>query len=183
MQNPPERPAPLALRRRAIYLMVTLAVLLVDQRTKQLIQSRLAPHEHVSIVDGIFDITYIRNDGAAFGILAGRDTLRKDLLFYATSTLAFAVLLYNAARAPVSQTWLQLGLALVMGGAVGNLVDRVRFGSVVDFLDVHYRGWVWPTFNVADSCICVGIAIMGWELLRAPRPAAAPALNSGQAQG
>ena len=107
-----------------------------------------------------------------------------DFLFYGMSALAFVVLLYNAIKAPVGQLWLQLGLHLVLGGAVGNLVDRVREGSVVDFLDVHYQRWAWPTFNVADSCICVGVGIMAWELLREGKTAdESPALAEDSAGG
>ncbi|MFN7972408.1 MAG: signal peptidase II [Acidobacteriota bacterium] len=170
------------LKRRLGYITITLAVLLADQYTKHLVSTRMHPRDRIHIVDGIFDLTYVRNDGAAFGILAGRDTLQKDLLFYATSTLAFVVLLYNAAKAPVGETWLQTGLSLVLGGAVGNLVDRIRFGSVVDFLDVHYGSWVWPTFNIADSCICVGISVMAYELLFRSRQAA-PRLEEGKVKG
>lgn len=173
------------LPRRLLYIGVTLFVLVVDQRTKHLISSHLGLHDHITVLEGFFDIRYVRNDGAAFGILAGRDSFHKDLLFYATSTLAFVVLLYNTVKAPLSETWLQIGLSLVMGGAIGNLVDRVRYGSVIDFLDVHYRTFVWPTFNVADSCICVGIGIMAWQLLRASRPADVPSamLPSGEVRG
>lgn len=163
-----------ALRTRLLYLAVSLAVLVLDQSTKKVVSSRMELHDTIPVVEGYFHITYVRNPGAAFGIFSGRDSLPKHVAFYATSVLAFGVLIYNVVASPIGQRWLHFGLHLALGGAIGNLVDRVRFGFVVDFLDVHYQDWVWPTFNVADSCICVGIGIMAWQIFRADA-AAAPA--------
>lgn len=180
----PPTQAGATVRRRIAYVLVALAVLAADQYTKRLVSERMAIHQSVPVVDGFFHLTYVRNRGAAFGILSERDSRFKDVLFYATSALAFLVLAYNAITAPVAKARLQIGLYLVLGGAIGNLVDRLRFGSVVDFLDVHYRNWVWPTFNLADSCICIGIGLMAWELLKSS-PAAAPdaALSGGEVRG
>ncbi len=154
----PSGPAPLS--RWLLLLFLSLFVLGADQGTKALVKRHLPLYRHVVLIPGIFDLTHLQNDGAAFSLFAGRKSKLQAALFYLVSAVAFGVILYNLTTVPISRYLFHVGLYLVVGGAAGNLLDRIRFGAVVDFLDVHYRGFVWPTFNVADSSICVGVAIM-----------------------
>ena len=105
---------------------------------------------------GLLDITYVRNSGAAFGLFASVDSSVKAILLNSVAVLVFLVVSAYALRSSHRSIRLQLGFALILGGAVGNLLDRVRFGYVVDFLDFSISGHHWPAFNVADSAICIG---------------------------
>jgi len=144
-------------------------VLLLDQVTKTMIQHAMQLRESISVVDGLFSLTYIRNTGAAFGLFAGRaDGLR--MAFFGTVSVVAIVFLWTLFARTPREAWLgRLAIALVMGGAMGNLVDRIRFGEVVDFLDFYIGRYHWPAFNVADSCISIGVALMVWHFIRADR--------------
>lgn len=138
-------------------IFVTFAVIIMDQASKFLVQSRMAELESIPIVLNIFHITYVNNPGAAFSILRGRAPV-----FIVITLLALALSLYFFYRIDRERIWLRLGIALEMGGAVGNMIDRLRFGEVVDFFDFR----IWPVFNVADCAVVVGVALICWELLR-----------------
>jgi signal peptidase II len=158
--------------RRLTYLFVSLAVVLFDQVSKGMVAERIPLHSSVTVIQGLFDLTHVRNSGAAFGLFAGIDSpLRTVLLNTVAFVVFFAVLVY-AWRTSVDSTRLQIGLALILGGAVGNLVDRVRAGSVTDFLDFYLGSHRWPAFNVADSAITIGVLLLAWDIWR-PREAAA----------
>jgi signal peptidase II len=151
---------------RAGYLAVSLAVLLADQWAKGIITRAFEVHQSRSIVPGLFDITYVRNSGAAFGLFASVDSSVKAILLNSVAVLVFLVVSAYALRSSHRSVRLQVGFALILGGAVGNLLDRVRFGYVVDFLDFSISGHHWPAFNVADSAICVGVALLFLDMLR-----------------
>ncbi len=137
---------------------VSLSILLLDQATKLYIDSAFRLHESVTVLENFFHITYVRNKGAAFGIFA--DSAFRIPFFITISIIAVGGLLWYYRKLTPEQKWLQYGVSLILSGAVGNLIDRVRFGEVIDFLDVHWYRHHWPAFNVADSAITVGVAIL-----------------------
>ena len=151
---------------RAGYLVVSLAVLLLDQWTKGMVTRLFDVHQSRTIFPGLFDVTYVRNSGAAFGLFASVDSSIKAILLNSVAVLVFLVVSAYALRSSHRSVRLQIGFALILGGAVGNLLDRVRFGYVVDFLDFSISGHHWPAFNVADSAICIGVGLLFLDMLR-----------------
>jgi len=141
------------------FLAVGAGVLLVDQVTKGLVIGRFSLFETLEVIPGFFNLTYIRNTGGAFGVLAGEASQFRTGLFFAISCVALGIIFYLYTRIPPGKPWLDAALAMTFGGALGNLFDRLRFGEVVDFLDFHVGTLHWPAFNVADSAISVGIGI------------------------
>ena len=149
----------------ATLAMVAGAVLVADQATKALVLARLPLGGAFTVVPGFFDITHVHNPGGAFGFLAGMGPGLRAFLFIGVTVLVAAMILYLYRQTPGGQRLLLTGLALVFGGALGNLVDRVRFGVVVDFLDVYVGDLHWPAFNIADSAITVGVFIFAVNAL------------------
>jgi signal peptidase II len=136
------------------------AVVVLDQIVKLLALERLTLGVPVTVVPGLIALTLVMNTGLAFGLLAGVPAGWRWIVGL-LSVLALVVLLRIALRILPSGGWReQTAMGLIFGGAIGNLIDRVRFGAVVDFVDVHFRGWHWPAFNVADSAITVGVAVL-----------------------
>jgi signal peptidase II len=150
--------------------MVTIAgvILVLDQLTKAIALERLSPGVMVALIDGLLALTLILNPGLAFGLLGGLPQAWRWVIA-ALSVAALVVLARVAMRVLTPGTVVdRAAIGLIFGGAVGNLIDRARFGAVVDFIDVHYRGWHWPAFNVADSAITVGVALLALRLLAGP---------------
>jgi signal peptidase II len=139
--------------------MIAGGIVIADQVTKHIILREVGLHATIPVIPGFFHITHVQNPGGAFGFLANQGPLVRGVLFLAVSTLAVGLVLWFYHRTPPTHRWLASGFALIIGGAVGNLIDRVRFGKVIDFLDFFIRDWHWPAFNVADSAITVGITI------------------------
>jgi signal peptidase II len=155
----------------ALIGLVAGAVLVLDQVTKALVLTHLPLGGSIPVIPGFFDLTHVHNPGGAFGFLSGVSSEIRSLLFVAVSILAAGLILYFYWQTPVRQRFLSVGLSLLFGGAVGNLADRIRFGVVVDFLDLYAGDVHWPAFNVADSAITVGVVIFGYHiLLRKTRP-------------
>jgi len=146
------------------FLAVAVGVVVLDQVTKWLMASSFSPHETKNIIDGIFNLTYITNTGAAFGILRGGERWR-HIFFQLVSFLALGGLFYLYKTLERDSKLIFWGLALVFGGALGNLVDRLRYGYVVDFLDFHINGYHWPAFNIADSAITIGVSLLIFSLI------------------
>ena len=143
-------------------------VLIADQITKYLVATRLEVGQSVDLTPWlapVFSITHVTNTGVAFGVLAGEASRLRTVLFLAASCVALVVIFYLYMRIPPGKPWLDAGLAMTFGGAVGNVIDRLRFGEVVDFLDFHIGTVHWPAFNVADSSISVGVGIFCFYLL------------------
>jgi signal peptidase II len=153
-------------KRNILFLAATFLVILLDQATKAWIISTMRLYDSFAVIGGFFNITYIRNPGAAFGFLAGASPLFRYIFFLAVTLAAILFILHYLRVSRIEETPLVSALALILAGAVGNLIDRVRFGEVVDFLDVYIAGHHWPAFNVADSAITVGAAILIVVLLR-----------------
>ena len=146
---------------------VTAVILVLDQASKLYVDARFALYESVPVIRGWFHLTYIRNKGAAFGIFA--DSAVRVPFFITVSLVALLVILWYLRRLRAEQTLAAFSLALIFAGALGNLIDRVRLGEVIDFLDVFWRHYHWPAFNVADSAICVGVALLIWEMWQEER--------------
>jgi signal peptidase II len=138
-------------------------VLVLDQLTKHLVMAQIPRHGIVRILPGFFDLTNVRNPGAAFGFLAGAHGSWRIAFFIAVSIAALIVIAVLVGKS--SDRLSVASFALIGGGAVGNLIDRVRFGEVVDFIDWYYRGWHWPAFNIADAAITVGVGLLVVEML------------------
>ncbi len=136
-----------------IYIIATLIVA-IDQATKAFVRQALSPGDSFPVIANILHLTYVRNPGAAFGILQG-----KLGLLIAASIIMVAVVLFYTRSIARSEPWLGLGYSLALGGAVGNLIDRIRYGWVTDFVDFR----VWPVFNVADTAIFLGVCILLWR--------------------
>jgi signal peptidase II len=149
----------LADRRLRLAALVAAAVLVTDQAAKALVEATMMPHESIDVLP-LFALTYVRNTGAAFGVLAAAPPNVRLPLFFAVTLAAVGALVSFLRRTPPDQSWLVGALGGILGGALGNLVCRVRYGEVIDFLDLHWGTLHWPAFNVADSAITVGVAIV-----------------------
>jgi signal peptidase II len=160
--------------RQAVF--VALLVVAVDQVTKAIVERTMALHETIPLIPG-FSLTYVRNTGAAFGMLSGAPAgLRLPLFLLVTVVAVWALVSYLRA-APAHRRVLVWALGGILGGAVGNFICRARYGEVVDFFHLHWGEWSWPMFNVADSAISVGVAIVLLESLRRDEPE--PATTTG----
>ena len=161
----PGEVAAAATPRRHLEVWLPMVIVAVDQATKAMVKQALPLHDSVTIIPGFMDFTHVLNSGAAFGILNGVDFPFKTV---AIAVIAMAALIgvgLYAASISHHQLIARVGLALILGGAAGNLIDRVLFGSVVDFVDVYWRNHHFWAFNVADSAISVGVAIMILDML------------------
>jgi len=152
-------------RRRRLELWLPIAIVTVDQLTKAVVRSRLRVYESVSIIPGFMDFTHVRNTGAAFGMLDGADFPLKTAMIAVIATAALVGVGLYSANLAAQQVLARIGLALIVGGAAGNLIDRLWFGSVVDFVDVYWRTYHFWAFNVADSAISIGVTIMILDML------------------
>jgi signal peptidase II len=154
------------LKGRLPYFFLVLFVLLLDRWTKWLIDTRLLLNQTIQVIDGFFNITYVRNTGVAFGILDPiRSPLKSTLLALLTIAAATGVAVYSW-RTPMTQRLLQAALSLILAGALGNLYDRLHYGYVIDFIEVYFRNYRWPSFNVADSAITSGVGLLAIEIFR-----------------
>jgi len=152
-------------RKYWVLLVVCFGVLLLDQWTKHLVQERLLLHQTVAMIPGFFNLVHVRNTGGAFGIFGGERGGLGSLLFVVVSLIAIGSILFLFVNLREDEKTLSLSLSLVLSGAIGNLIDRLGYGEVVDFLDFHLFSYHWPAFNIADSAICIGIGLIVLELL------------------
>ena len=149
---------------RVAYVSISALIVLSDQLTKGLVVASIPLYHSIPVIRGFFDLTHVRNTGAAFGIFASLASPWRGFFLNAVALTVFVAVLVWSLRSPASAGRLQAGLALILGGAVGNLIDRFRFGSVTDFLLFHLGRYEWPSFNVADSSITVGVFLLAWVL-------------------
>jgi signal peptidase II len=141
-------------------------VLGLDQGSKLYIHKTFVLHESRPVIAAFFHLTYVRNPGAAFGFLANRQEAFLHFFFPLVTLLAIVVLLVYFIRVPRQRTLTLWGIGLIIGGAVGNGIDRLWLGQVIDFLDFHWNTYHWPAFNVADSAICVGVGLLLFDAFR-----------------
>ena len=146
------------MKKNRIFLVTVGCCLLLDQVSKYYIDQNFKLYQSLTVIKNFFAITYLRNPGAAFGLLA--DNSIRLPFFIGVSVIASLGILWYLRRVPASDRWQQLALGLIFSGAVGNLIDRIRLGEVIDFLDVHWYRHHWPAFNLADSAICVGVGVI-----------------------
>jgi signal peptidase II len=151
--------------RRHLEIWLPLLVLAADQVTKALVRQFLPEHTSVSVIPGLLDLTHVRNTGAAFGILNAADFPFKAVVIPLIATAALVAVGLYSATLELHQRAARVGLALIIGGAAGNLIDRIVAGSVVDFVDVYWRTHHFWAFNVADSAISIGVAIMILDMI------------------
>jgi signal peptidase II len=149
-----------------LFFFPVVIILLLDQVTKSLVMLNMTLGESVTVIDGFFNITYIRNPGAAFGFLADSSPTFRSIFFLGVAVMAIIMILYLIKKISDEKRLLTVCLSLILGGAVGNLIDRVRFGEVTDFLDFYLFSYHWPAFNVADSAITVGAIILVLEMVK-----------------
>ncbi len=153
------------MKRKYWVLLISLTVILtLDQYTKFKVQQRIPLHRSYPVIEGFFNLTHVRNTGGAFGFLAGKGTLG-SLFFMVVSLTATAVILFLIYRLKEEERIFPLSLSLILSGALGNLIDRIRYGEVIDFLDFYLFTYHWPAFNIADSSITLGIGLMVVDLL------------------
>jgi signal peptidase II len=164
----------LARRHKLRFLFVSLAVLVLDQWTKWLVELHLPSQAAHPLIPGFLNLTHVRNTGVAFGLFAAQGTTNGSWLLTLLGLAALTAVGVYFWFTPSRDRLLLSALALVVGGAVGNLVDRVISGAVTDFIDVYVGAHHWPAFNVADSAISIGIALMAIDSFRS-RKATAPA--------
>ncbi len=141
------------------FAMIVGLVVVLDQATKMLVLAKMPLYHSIAVITGFFNLTHIRNPGGAFGFMASGSQDLRNILFVGVSAIAMGLIVYFYRSTPKTYPWLSSALAMIFGGAVGNLIDRLRFGEVVDFLDFYVKTYHWPAFNVADSAITVGITI------------------------
>jgi signal peptidase II len=154
-----------SIRRRMPEVWIAVAIVALDQATKAMVKSRLPLHESVTIIPHFFDLTHVRNTGAAFGMLNNINFAYKPAVMVIVALVALGAVASYALTLPATQRIARYGLALILGGAIGNLIDRATMGYVVDFVDVYWRGVHFWAFNVADSAITVGVTLMLLDVL------------------
>ena len=137
---------------------------MLDQISKFWVTLHVPMHYSISVVEGFFNITHIRNPGVAFGLFARNESEYKVLFLVVISIIAIIAILIIFHQSPENKKTVRFGLILIFSGAVGNLIDRILYKEVIDFLDVFYEGFHWPAFNVADSCITTGVGFMIYDL-------------------
>jgi signal peptidase II len=150
----------------AILVPVLFTGVALDQLTKLLVSSIMPLGAQVTVFPGFFNLVHVHNRGAAFGLLSHLSPEVAWIFFLGTTSLVIAVVGYLWWRLPERQWSVSLGYSLILTGAVGNFIDRLRLGEVIDFLDFHYGPYHWPAFNVADSMVCVGAAFLVWVIFQ-----------------
>src|SRR4030095_8351859 len=150
---------------RPVHIWITLAVIIVDQAVKAAVRPRLGLFDSVTVIPGLFSLTRVHNTGAAFGLMNGIDIPFKTAVMAFVQTAALVGLAAYAATLAPGQRLTRIGLSFVIGGAIGNLIDRVFAGYVLDFFDFFWRGWHFWAFNIADASITIGVALMILDLL------------------
>ncbi len=146
------------MKKYPLFAGVVLVTLVLDQLTKVYFERNYALGQFKVLIENHLYLTHVRNPGAAFGIFA--DSAWRLPFFLTVALVAVVGIIWYMRTLPASATWMHLSLGLILGGAVGNVIDRVRLGEVIDFVGVHWYQYHWPAFNVADSAICVGVAIL-----------------------
>lgn len=152
-------------RRLRLELCLSGSIVAFDQAAKALVRSRFELHESVAVISGCVSLTRVHNYGAAFGMLNAVQFPFKTALLSSVAAVALSALTLYAATLPVEQRAARVGLALIVGGAAGNLIDRLGAGYVVDFVDLYWRDWHFWAFNVADAAITIGVAFMILDIL------------------
>ncbi len=150
--------------------MIAGIIIIADQATKWWVLHAIASYEIITIIPGFFNLIHVQNPGGAFGFFAAHNSQVRGLFFIVFSLIAVALILYLYRSTSVRHRWLLAGFSLIVGGALGNLIDRLRFGRVVDFIDLYIGNLHWPAFNIADSAITIGMIIFAIYLITKKYP-------------
>lgn len=148
------------------HLLIAAVIVLVDQAVKWIVRTNFELHQSVEVIPGFFSLTRVHNYGAAFGLMNAADFPFKTAVLSLIAAGALLALAWYGATLPADQRLARFGLALIVGGAAGNLIDRLSAGYVIDFVDLYWRGWHFWAFNVADAAITIGVALMILDLLQ-----------------
>ena len=146
-------------------ILIFFAVVLTDQLTKYLAETMLHSGHSVQVIPGLFDFTLVYNPGAAFGMFSGLPDLYRRVVLWAVSIIGVGVVVYFFAKETENDRTAALSLAAILGGAAGNIIDRFRYDSVVDFIDIYWKEHHWPAFNIADAAISIGVTIIMLRLV------------------
>lgn len=165
---------------RRLELGIVGAVVLLDQLTKRLVVGEMELYETIPVIPGLLNLTHIRNSGVAFGMFSTAEFAYKPVVMTVVALLALVGVGLYATQLPLAHRWARAGLALILGGAAGNLVDRARQGYVVDFVDAYWNGWHFWAFNVADAAISVGVGLLIVDLFRPEAVEAPPAIEESR---
>ncbi len=147
-------------RKHWILCSALLLILALDQGTKAAVEYAVPLYGSIPVIHGFFSITHVKNTGAAFGLFAGDTSLVRTVFFISITIGAIILILFVFRKIRGNRVLVPLSLAMITAGAVGNLLDRIRWGHVLDFLDFHWHGYHWPAFNIADSAITVGVFLL-----------------------
>ena len=150
-----------------LVLTLLVVIIILDQGSKLMVDQTMPLNYSIPVIENLFNLTYIRNTGAAFGIFAGSSAVLRQPFLILFSLLAIGFILMMLRRLPEAEKGLMVALSFVLGGAVGNLIDRLLYGEVIDFLDFYWSRFHWPAFNFADSFITVGVILTLYRLIRA----------------
>jgi len=156
-------------KERLTVALIVVAIVALDQFTKMLASRMLALHESIPVIESFFHLTHARNTGAAFSLLAETPAWFRQPFFLLVTVIAIVALGLFLRQIEDPSRFVVIAVAAILGGAIGNLIDRVLHGEVVDFLLFHWRGYYWPAFNVADTCITLGVIGLLWSSLQEQR--------------
>jgi signal peptidase II len=159
-------------KRTRVIIAVILGILLLDQATKILAAQTIALYERIPVIPAFFDLTHLRNPGAAFSLFAQAPDWFRQPFFFVVTGIAIVALSFFLSRVKEEGLLITVAVSGILAGAVGNLIDRIMYGEVIDFLLFYWRDYHWPAFNVADSCITLGVIGLLWTSLRNPPTAA-----------
>ncbi|HUX07121.1 MAG TPA: signal peptidase II [Acidobacteriota bacterium] len=156
-------------RKRLIWLLVPVLLVVVDQWTKALVRETIDQYDRIEVIEGFFRINHVQNKGAAFGLFSDLADGERELLLSTLGGIALMLVVFYSLRLPPHEWLSQLGLHMIFAGAIGNLVDRFTIGWVTDFLEFYWQQFRWPAFNVADSCIVLGVCLLLIDTFRPHR--------------
>lgn len=151
---------------KKLYFFIMLGIVAVDQASKWLVVKYISLGTTVDIIKGFFRLWYVRNSGAVWGFLSGHENKLIPLLITALAIVALLIVSFFFLHTPGRCRLELTAYTLILGGALGNIIDRLRLGFVVDFLDAYFKSYHWPTFNCADSCITIGVLLLAWSIWR-----------------
>ena len=159
---------------RRLELVLIVIIVVLDQVTKALVRNALQLHDTMEVIPGVLNLTRVHNTGAAFGMFNAMDFPYKTVVLTVIATMALAGVAWYAATVPPRDWLARIGVASILAGAIGNLIDRATVGYVLDYVDAHYQGWHFWAFNVADAAISIGVVLMILDLLGLGRRASNP---------
>ncbi|MGB8952477.1 MAG: signal peptidase II [Candidatus Aminicenantales bacterium] len=165
------------MKRGGFYWLLVFIIIGVDQTSKFIIVRMLSLYSSRTIIPGFFNLSLIHNRGAIFGFFSQTNNRGISIILSAASLLALGIVVYFFLKTPLSEKWMKISLSLILGGALGNQMDRIFRGYVVDFMEFSIRRYHWPTFNVADSCITIG-ALMLIIIIFFRRPSCSPSSSN-----